>query len=821
MHKVNHKEPKKNLEEEAYVKAALSIDGPKIEVFGFDEAFYKLTNQEVDFDLISPLAHFLNSGWRNGRDPSASFSVSLYLERNGDVRESGINPLVHYNLWGHLEKRPIYPSQIQIEAGSAFKSPDLSRDPEFLAGEKAEEEEDVIEFEVAPAIRGALKSHFDKRFYRETYPDVAMKVRDLLGHYICYGWKEGRNPSRRFSTDYYIRTNPDISKAEINPLLHYVLYGRFENRRPLPTLQEQFSLALDPHDVRETLALPVANIGRQAALRDSEITVGIHIHCYYRDLIKPLLTWAARVPARRRVFISVPNKQMAFEVKGYAKDFGLEVERIAVTPNRGRDIAPMIVEFRSELQSCDLALHIHTKKSVEKLSEGAIWFKELERNLAFNRAYCKNILNVFEQDEKCGAIVPVPLENVRPFMVWGNNRTLAASVLDIFGLNKSILEMDRIEFPAGSMFWFRPQALKAIFDAGITFNDFPKEPIADDGTLAHVIERCFTYVTENAGYSTIRVKPLPYHYCWPSFVPRRLSIIIPVYNAEKWLSNCLSSVIMQNAAHVPTEIIVVDNNSTDNSMAILQRFARLYQNVKVLEQQVQGAGAARNMGLEVATGEFVMFLDADDVLTVDAVSQLFAAADVLGGVDCVMSSLVMFDEYQASQAIPYGNSGQYWMLDRGLDHLSTKRWETVFSDFGPCAKIYRKDFLVRNNIKFPEQGNFEDNSFVYDVYLTADRIGILSHLSYLYRKYRIDSGSTQSTSLNISSLRDQFNVMSGIVDKYGLNAPNKPIYRVALQAIANKIASEIKRYESNKFLGNVMDEYAGFIFLLEKSGVKI
>jgi hypothetical protein len=78
---------------------------------------------------------------------------------------------------------------------------------------------------------GHLQASFDRTFYVERYPDMALGVVDPLEHYALFGWKEGRDPSEWFSTRHYLADNADVARTGINPLLHYVLYGQHEDRR--------------------------------------------------------------------------------------------------------------------------------------------------------------------------------------------------------------------------------------------------------------------------------------------------------------------------------------------------------------------------------------------------------------------------------------------------------------------------------------------------------------------------------------------------------------------------------------------------------------
>lgn len=101
----------------------------------------------------------------------------------------------------------------------------------------------------------------------------------------------------------------------------------------------------------------------------------------------------------------------------------------------------------------------------------------------------------------------------------------------------------------------------------------------------------------------------------------KVSVIVPVYNVQEYLGKCLSSLTAQTLKDI--EIICVDDGSTDDSLAILKRFAKKDKRVKILTQNNQYAGVARNAGLKVAKGEFLSFLDADDFFETDMLEEMY------------------------------------------------------------------------------------------------------------------------------------------------------------------------------------------------------
>ena len=167
----------------------------------FNARFYRDTNPELARLSDRALAaHFIVIGWQEGRNPREDFSVGDYLQQNRDISDAGINPFLHYVLFGMKEGR-----KTQGDA--------------------------VVPLAAKNADAAAVAKYFDPAYYRQMNDDVTGSDSDLLDHYMSQGWKEGRDPSTDFSTQFYLEEYPDIDAAGINPLLHYALFGRVEGRR--------------------------------------------------------------------------------------------------------------------------------------------------------------------------------------------------------------------------------------------------------------------------------------------------------------------------------------------------------------------------------------------------------------------------------------------------------------------------------------------------------------------------------------------------------------------------------------------------------------
>jgi hypothetical protein len=211
-----------------------------------DQAFYRAAYPELDAPGLDPIRHYLEHGWREGRDPAPWFSVRGYLQRNPDIAKRGEEPLLHYLRHGMHEGREITPSDRatavrRMEGGTApwtYDPRPPTSDPRAAQQAPASEHAPLFsEWE-----REVVAAEFDVQFYAEANPDVARSGADLLEHFLAHGWREGRDPSPDFSVRDYLHDHPDIARAGVNPFAHYVAAGRSEGRAPKSPLGFRYKI---------------------------------------------------------------------------------------------------------------------------------------------------------------------------------------------------------------------------------------------------------------------------------------------------------------------------------------------------------------------------------------------------------------------------------------------------------------------------------------------------------------------------------------------------------------------------------------------------
>lgn len=203
----------------------------------------------------------------------------------------------------------------------------------------------------------------------------------------------------------------------------------------------------------------------------------------------------------------------------------------------------------------------------------------------------------------------------------------------------------------------------------------------------------------------------------------KVSVILPVYNAGKYLHQCMDSIVNQTLTDI--EIICVDDGSSDNSLEILRQYAEKDERVKVIAQANGGAGAARNNGLRAATGEYLSFLDSDDFFELDMLELAYNTAQQYTADFVVFNSDQYHMDKDAFVEVP-------WVLRKAecppyMPFKYRQLTDNVFKTFVGWAwdKLYRRDFILEHDIWFQEQRTSNDLLFVFTALLVAKRIAIL------------------------------------------------------------------------------------------------
>lgn len=210
-----------------------------------------------------------------------------------------------------------------------------------------------------------------------------------------------------------------------------------------------------------------------------------------------------------------------------------------------------------------------------------------------------------------------------------------------------------------------------------------------------------------------------------------VSIIVPVYNVAEYLDRCMQSLLHQTYGQL--EIILVDDGSTDNSGDICDNYKAADSRVKVVHKSNAGLGMARNTGMDVATGNYFMFVDSDDYIELDAVEYLIKCAQYYD-VQVVTSRFMYEDVIEKTQIKTGIYKGKEVVSDLLVHMLGSRKDKEDQLNLSSCTKLYSAEFIYTNKIKFPSERNliWEDLAFNFEVLSNSPQVYVSDYAYYHY-----------------------------------------------------------------------------------------
>lgn len=245
-------------------------------------------------------------------------------------------------------------------------------------------------------------------------------------------------------------------------------------------------------DMEDVASLDGAPVGR----------IAVHAHIFYADVAPEFAEFLSRMPFAFDLFVSVPSEEISKACEGLLEGLPRLLRlKMAVVPNKGRDVAPMFCTFGEELRTYDYLAHIHSKKSLYNDGATQGWREYLLEQLLGSALQIRKIFALLDEPTQIGFVYP---QNYFKLPYWANtwlsNKPMARAWCKRLGIDD--MPNGYFDYPAGSMFWARVNALKPLFDAGLTLEDFPAETGQRDATLAHCLERLFALTARRSGYKT-------------------------------------------------------------------------------------------------------------------------------------------------------------------------------------------------------------------------------------------------------------------------------------------------------------------------------
>lgn len=238
----------------------------------------------------------------------------------------------------------------------------------------------------------------------------------------------------------------------------------------------------------------------------SEKKLALVMHMYFPDLIDECFEYAQNMPANTDVYITTNTEEKKQKIYERFKDLPCHKLEITLVGNKGRDVAPFLVEMQDKYMNYDYICKLHDKKvgQLKPGTVGAAFAYRCNKNMLVSRNFVKNVIKTFDENPHLGMLMPPPPNHAQYYIAlgleWGMNFDVTKELADKLGLHVNMNKKKEPISPLGGVFWFRPQALKVLFDKGWSYDEFAPEPIGEDGQLVHGIERVYGFCVQNEGY---------------------------------------------------------------------------------------------------------------------------------------------------------------------------------------------------------------------------------------------------------------------------------------------------------------------------------
>lgn len=504
--------------------------------------------------------------------------------------------------------------------------------------------------------------------------------------------------------------------------------------------------------------------------------IAVVIHLFYPELWDTLTENLKYISQEFDIFVTIPEKH-----RGLKLDYKDHKVIIILVPNWGRDVLPFLHVMRKiQAAGYEYVLKLHSKKSKQiSRMDATYWLRATISALLTNRSSVNNIIKKLS-----GATKIVGAREFTVKMSLGGDISIKTRTHQFYQpktAKKIIKNIDNYVFSAGSMFWARTDAFDDILSRHIVADDFELEYGQLWNTLAHFLERdiwinisdtygkdSLAFVASNGVLSDVSsLKGLSNDLDFPKVIKLldksnmdkindnfKVSIIITNYNYGRYIKSTIKSALEQTYKN--TEILIIDDGSTDGvSEQSISKYAKKYSTrIKSYMLEHKGVVPVRNFSLEKASGDFILFLDADDLLPRDYVQKMLEEA-VYGQYDVVYADMHNFGADFKLQFMPEFNKTQ--MLKHNIVNMSA---------------LIRKDAIGK--LRFDDYLNkrkFEDWDFFLGLLLSGATFS-KSHTTFL--KYRIHTGQRNNNLNRDAKFWEEYHHTLGYIRaKYKKKYPNE------------------------------------------------
>jgi CDP-glycerol glycerophosphotransferase len=265
-----------------------------------------------------------------------------------------------------------------------------------------------------------------------------------------------------------------------------------------------------------------------------------------------------------------------------------------------------------------------------------------------------------------------------------------------------------------------------------------------------------------------------------------ISVVIPVYNVEQYLKETINSLKNQTVANI--EMIFINDGSTDKSLNILEEEAKIDKRIRVITQNNSGASKARNRGIEEAVGKYVAFMDSDDLLPKSAYEVL-------------LNQFITTDADLAMGRVERFNKEKKWTPKPQIPIYEKERVTTInefpvlLQNAGVWNKLYKREFLIENNLKFLEGNKIEDILFTFNCYFLARKIAITPSTIYYWRVVKTSVSNNKN---NIKYFLDRLEI-AYLIEKLSIGKINSETHKILNKRNIGAVINLFKIYNEYSF----------------------
>ena len=245
----------------------------------------------------------------------------------------------------------------------------------------------------------------------------------------------------------------------------------------------------------------------------------------------------------------------------------------------------------------------------------------------------------------------------------------------------------------------------------------------------------------------------------------KVSVIVPIYNVEEYLEECLISLEKQTLKEI--EVLMIDDGSTDHSASIAKKFEKRHSNFHYFYKENGGLGNARNYAIPYVKGQYLIFLDSDDVVPEYAYEKMYNLA-IKTGNDMIIGNVKRFNSTKEWDSALHKK-----VFDRDYEHTHILEKPELVYDTTSWNKLFKTTFYKENKFKFPEKILYEDIPVTIPAHFKANSVGVITDVCYLWRTRDGVSKSITQNRTEIKNFTDRIKIMDMVNEFYAKNVTDK------------------------------------------------